>query len=197
MSAMQSDQGFQSKNSDAKMPHETQYAMPPPGVRAEGGPIMLPATVYKPPSKPARNEVPMLESTPIKQQDSQTSGSRSPRFREYLPELDDTSSTSHVQRISSPINDSPTLGRYFEPTSNVSLADKVTRRQHMMSWNNYDASLADSNAQGDENMEGTMGPKRLPSARSPEQVSPELGNEPRDSKFVVSPLRNLVRRQEK
>ncbi|TKA71677.1 hypothetical protein B0A55_07689 [Friedmanniomyces simplex] len=173
----------------------------PPGARAEKNGMFLPATVYKRPSNPSADTVAMLDSTPIKPPQSQSSGSRSPRFHEHVAEMEDTSSRAPPSPAKdsrgprTPDTDSPTLGR----DSNISargkgpsLADEVRRRQHLMSWNTYDPGQADRRG-GNEEPSATMVPRTPPTARSPEQVSPDLGNTPRDSSFVLSPFGSLHR----
>ncbi|KAK5131750.1 hypothetical protein LTR08_000581 [Meristemomyces frigidus] len=166
-----------------------------PGLRAEGGGVMLPASVYKLRSKPSADKVAMLDSTPIKRPLSQSSGSRSPRFTEHLSEMEDTSrpSTSNgpPEQQTSPLTpnkDSPTLGR-GSGVSGISLADETRRKQHLLSFNNYEGSHVGPSG-GDQGSTGaTM--KSPPAARSPDQVSPDLSNTPRESGFVVSPFGSL------
>lgn len=117
----------------------------------------------------------MLDSTPISS--PQSGGSRSPRFKEHLPEMEDTSpstaqapaqppSNLAANRIASPTTDSPTLGRQadFPPQQSGSMADRVRKKQHLMSWNNYDASHA---AEREYEMEATMGTRKGSDGVSP------------------------------
>ena len=165
-----------------------------PGVRAEGGLFVKPAPPYMYPPQASAEDIAMLDSTPIYRPISRSSRSRSPRFHEHLAELEDSGSQralSPGRRGNSPILDSPTVGRMHQPILSSSLADDVRRRQHIMSWNNHQPDVVDD---VDDSVEAMIGPrsppanKSLPSVRSPEKVSPDLSSEPRDSKFVVSPL---------
>lgn len=173
---------------------------------AEAG-TLLPATVYSMPNRSA-DKVAMLDSRPVtKGQNS--SGSRSPIFTEHLAEMDDTSISGrpHPSQLSpaSSSDDSPTLGRdsgfsadgnmtYLHGAKgrNLSLADDVRNRQHMMSWNTYDEKEAASAPH--EMGSGMASPKSPPTQRqqSPD-VSPDHSSIPIDRGFVVSPFGSLER----
>lgn len=86
-----------------------------------------------------------------------------------------------------PDTDSPTLGR-DSGQSGPSLAEEVRRRQHLMST--YDAEEAAYAHSTEGQMGATM--KGRPKARSPD-VSPDLSNTPRDSRFFVSPQGSIDR----
>ena len=177
-------------NSYADYGNEAEPSKPAPlrpGQRAEGGTSILPPSVYQRPPKHSEEPVTMLDSTPIQRPASRSSSSRSPRFREHMVEMEDTSSS--YDRASSPSVDSPTLGRQSELTLNASLADDVRRRQHLMSWNNYDPPH--SKAGTEDQMGATMGRRARPAARIHEQASPDMSGGTRDSEYVVSPLGSL------
>lgn len=183
---MQRD-GAGSSNQTEQKPTAT-----PPGLRAEGGPMILPAAVYR---RPRAEETPMLDSTPVERQTSPSSGSRSPRFHEHLSELEDTRSPSmstQSHRAPSVIVDSPTLGRQAQPMPRMSLTEQVRRKKHLMSWNNYDPQSVGGRDRGDDGMEATMQPsKSRPSPRSDNQISPDSTNEPSEGRFNVSPFGSL------
>lgn len=163
-----------------------------PHVQDETELAVLPTSTHRPSIEDSRESVAMLDSTPIKRPVSRSSGSRSPRFHEHIAELEDTGSPptpTSYNRLTSAISDSPTLGRQASAAWNPSLADDVRRRQHLMAWNNYDANVTSEGT--DVELDSTMVPKAPPAPRSLEEVSPDLSNEPRDSKFVVSPLESL------
>lgn len=162
---------------------------------AKGLGITFPAGVYQGPHvHRSADKVAMLDSTPIPRPDSRISGgSRSPRFKEHLSEMEDTSPvhtspalTGGTNRVTTPTSDSPTLGHH-SGFSSTSMADAVRKRQHLMSWNNYDAQHASQ--PDDSGVEATMAPKSPPAqaARSPQQVSPDADPGPSDGRFVVSP----------
>lgn len=156
--------------------------------------MILPSTVYKRPSNPSADAVAMLDGTPIKRPLSQSSDSRSSRFREHMVEMEDTSfrpppDNAGKRDPRTPDTDSPTLGR-DSGLSGPSLNDDVRRRQHLMSWSTYESNDV---GQADGQMGSTMTPKSPPAARSPHQVSPDMSNAPRDSKFVVSPMGSIDR----
>jgi hypothetical protein len=176
-----------------------------PGLDKGSTGVLLPATIYKRPGNPSADAVAMLDGTPVPRPASQTSGSRSPRFREHIADMEDTSlartppqRSETIRSTRSPETDSPTLGR----DSNLSLrgaatplADQIRRRQHLMSWNAYDPRAAtEGSTDGDQAM-ATIGPKTPPTARSPDKVSPDTSNSPRDPAFVVSPFGSLDRGQ--
>lgn len=195
--SIQSDKGRQDESFEPNRMRETQYTIvqPPTGPKneREDGVEMLPATVYQRPQGTTLDAVPMLDSTPIMRPIPGQPSSRSPRFHEHLAELDNTTSTAYPQqRISSPTSDSPTLGRNSEHGSAPPLANAVRPRQHMMSWNAYNNHFPESGG----GMEATMGPRRLPSDRSVQQVSPESASQSLDSRFTVSPLSSLNRRRQ-
>lgn len=161
----------------------------------------LPASVYRAPAAvntSSTEPVAILDSTPISRA---SGGSRSPRFREHLPEMEDTSPSQHypsapppaLTRITIPSTDSPTLSRLAQFPQQPSLADDFRRKQHLMSWNNYDSSHAHSFVgEGEAQMEATMLPKTPPAtARSPHQVSPDTEPGPSDGRFLVSPFGSL------
>ncbi|KAK5677541.1 hypothetical protein LTS10_010113 [Elasticomyces elasticus] len=180
---------------------------PPPSLplttRSEKGEFLLPATVYEQRGNPSADAVAMLDGTPIKRPKSQSSTSRSPRFHEHLAEMEDTSNRTPPQPMNgsgspqSPDTDSPTLGRDSDVSARSngpSLAEEVRRRQHLMSWNTYDPRQAGQQGRyEDEETSATMVPRTPPSARSPDQVSPDLSNTPRDASFVVSPFGSVDR----
>lgn len=155
----------------------------------------------------------MLDGTPVtlRPQSTGSGGSRSPRFREHLSELEDTSSypaPQHVpvrlyKRLSrlSTIADkgSPTLGKTATSAvnGNADPASETKQRQHLMSWNNYDEKHASSapgeSSAGGEAVTATMTtPKQPPNMQSAEsekhQVSPDLSSSPLDRSFIVSPM---------
>ena len=179
-----------------------------PGFRAEtkSGAATLPSTTYKQRPDPPIEAVAMLDSTPIKRPLSQASGSRSPRFYEHIAEMEDTSSqrpplpTAAKQPSSPSDTDSPTLGRDSSDGNSTHqsgqthvLADDVRRRQHLMSWNNYDASHAVNRQSIGEPMATVAAPKEPPGPRQSHQVSPDTSNAPLDSTFIVSPLGSIDR----
>ncbi|KAK6395103.1 hypothetical protein LTR65_001292 [Meristemomyces frigidus] len=189
-----STQADRQANEDRRKTSETGRLTPdrpppslPPGVRAESAGAILPATVYKRPSNPSADAVAMLDSTPVKRPVSQTSGSRSPRFREHIAAMEDTSFQPRLDNAAeqrsprTPDTDSPTLGR-DSVLAGPSLSDDVRRKQHLMSWTSYDSGQAGSSGSPEEQMGATM--KGRPAARSPD-VSPDLSNTPRDSRFVT------------
>ena len=140
---------------------------------AKGLGITFPVGVYQGVNRSA-DKVAMLDSTPIPRPDSRMSGgSRSPRFKEHLSEMEDTSPvhpspalSSGTTRITTTTSDTPTLGHH-SGFSSTSMADAVRRQQHLMSWNNYDAQHASQ--PDDSGIEATMAPKSPPAqaARSP------------------------------
>ncbi|KAK0363557.1 hypothetical protein LTR91_020345 [Friedmanniomyces endolithicus] len=173
----------------------------PPGLRAEKSGGMMPAGVYRRPGNHFEEIVAMLDGTPINRPQAPTPGSRSPRFHENIAEMEDTSNrtppspTKALRSPRTPDTDSPTLGRNSENSNRgngPSLAEEVRRRQHLMSWNTYDPRQAEQ-AGGEEVSSATMVPRTPPAVRSPDQVSPDLSNMPRDSSFVVSPFGSLER----
>ncbi|KAK3072804.1 hypothetical protein LTR53_006176 [Teratosphaeriaceae sp. CCFEE 6253] len=201
--------GFSSAVADPRVDDEGEAAKnvgnltpsaPPTGYSAEKGDLfLLPATVYKRPGNPSADTMPMLDGTPLKRPLSQSSGSRTPRFHEHLAEMEDTSPQTPRKAVPSlrsprtPDTDSPTIGR----DSNISIrgdgpsfADEIRRRQHLMSWNTYDPRQGSDPAENGE-MSATIAPRTPPAARSPQQVSPDMSNLPRDSSFVVSPFGSL------
>ena len=180
-----------------------------PGQREPAVLAILPASVYRGPPAMSRSadKIAMLDSTPVSRS---SCGARSPRFPEHLPEMEDTSfrhsqpqapsypytypaaPPSAITRITTPTTDSPTLGRqgYPQPQQS-SLADDLRRKQHLMAWNNYDASHASGNAGEGEahEMEATMVPKTPPAtARSPQQISPDTLPGPSDGRGLLSAL---------
>lgn len=165
----------------------------PPGSRAEGGEVVLPAAVYRQHPNGSGEAVAMLDGTPITRPLSQTSGSSS-KFREHIAEMEDTSAYRQppqpvvpaARSPKTPDNDSPTLGR-DSGVSPPSLADQVRRKQHLMSWNSYDSESFSA----EQPMGATMAPKSPPGVRSPEQVSPDRSNTPIDRSFIVSPMNSL------
>ncbi|KAK5712423.1 hypothetical protein LTR15_012003 [Elasticomyces elasticus] len=175
----------------------------PPATRSEKGEFLLPATVYQQRGNPSADAVAMLDGTPIKRPKSQFSTSRSPRFHEHLAEMEDTSNRTPPRPMNgsgspqSPDTDSPTLGRdsnVSARSNGPSLAEEVKRRQHLMSWNTYDPRQAgQQGGHEDEDPSATMVPRTPPSARSPDQVSPDMSNTPRDASFVVSPFGSVDR----
>ncbi|KAI7525486.1 hypothetical protein KC316_g18434 [Hortaea werneckii] len=167
----------------------------PPGVRAEGGYVTLPATVYQRGSNPSADAVPMLDGTPIHRPLSQSSRGSS-RFREHIAEMEDTSfrpvpgQAPPARSPKSPDTDSPTLGRDSGLSGPSSLSEQVRRKQHLMSWNSYETKLDAA----DQSMRATMTPKTPPSAQGigqAGQVSPDTSGTPVDRDFVVSPLNSL------
>lgn len=171
-----------------------------PGMRAEGGPSMIPAAVLRPPQ--------MLDSTPV----GDKSGSKSSIFAEHMSEMEDTVSTWNLhtgmkviltlvksrRRPSRPVMtpqspttmDSPVLGR-AAGASTTSLVDDTRRQQHALYWNNYGPDHTKGGI--DEEMSPSLMPKAPPAAArptpAPSQISPDASGETRDSSFVVSPLR--------
>ncbi|KAK0306215.1 hypothetical protein LTR82_016513 [Friedmanniomyces endolithicus] len=172
----------------------------PPGLRAEKSGGTVPAGVYRRPDH-FEDIVAMLDGTPINRPPMQAPGSRSPRFHENIAEMEDTSSRTPPGSARAPRSprtpdtDSPTLGRASDNSgrgNEPSLAGEVRRRQHLMSWNTYDPRQADQRG-GEEHSSATMVPRTPPAVRSPDQVSPDLSNMPRDSSLVVSPFGSLER----
>ncbi|RMY50497.1 hypothetical protein D0865_06875 [Hortaea werneckii] len=161
----------------------------PPGVRAEGGYVTLPATVYQRGSNPSADAVPMLDGTPIHRPLSQSSRGSS-RFREHIAEMEDTSfrpvpgQAPPARSPKSPDTDSPTLGRDSGLSGPSSLSEQVRRKQHLMSWNSYETKLDAA----DQSMEATMTPKTPPAAQGigqAGQVSPDTSGTPVDRDFVL------------
>ncbi|RMZ10872.1 hypothetical protein D0864_01159 [Hortaea werneckii] len=138
----------------------------PPGVRAEGGAVTLPPTVYQRPSNPSADAVPMLDGTPIQRPLSQSSRGSS-RFREHIAEMEDTSfrpvpgQAPPARSPKTPDTDSPTLGRDSGLSGPSSLSEQVRRKQHLMSWNSYDIKLDAAN----QSMGATMTPETPPAAQ--------------------------------
>lgn len=145
----------------------------------------------------------MLDSTPIARLRSSkiSTQPRSPRFHEHIAEMDDTSQARiTLANAATPPKDhdteSPTLGRdeLRKPSasgSKATLADDVRRRQHLMSWNNYDPDQPSASGSKGEEIGPTMAPRTPPSAgarNEPDVVSPyQGGRTPRsESEFVVS-----------
>jgi len=162
--------------------------------------MLLQATVYKRPNNPSADSV-MLDGTPKQRPLSSSSSNRSPRFPEHLAEMEDTSQRTPPRQARgpgsprTPDTDSPTMGR--DPRVSIrgqgpSLADEVRRKQHLISWNTYDPQQA-AQPTRDEDTAATVIPRTPPSARSPDQVSPDLSNTPRGSNFVVSPFGSIDR----
>lgn len=125
--------GYEDDNSQGKDPISSYQTAPksstiPPGVRAEGGPLILPATAYR----RREEEIPiMLDNNPSEWHASQSSGSRSPRFFEHLSDLEavgSPSSSRYSRGTFSAIEDSPTLGR-TQPMPRSPLAEDVIRNQ--------------------------------------------------------------------
>ncbi|KAI6839745.1 hypothetical protein KC340_g3448 [Hortaea werneckii] len=167
----------------------------PPGVRAEGRYVTLPATVYQRGSNPSADAVPMLDGTPIHRPLSQSSRGSS-RFREHIAEMEDTSfrpvpgQAPPARSPKSPDTDSPTLGRDSGLSGPSSLSGQVRRKEHFMSWNSHETKLDAA----DQSMEATMTPKTPPAAQGigqAGQVSPDTSGTPVDRDFVVSPLNSL------
>lgn len=160
-------------------------------------PYFLPATTYQPPSHSHQEPIPMLDSTPVPKP-------RSPRFREHISELADTSSPAPTQWSG---------GSYFHqdsgnsnnprtetilPSHNDRL-EEARRRQHelhLMSWNNYDNNRAAELENG--GIEATIGRSGTQQSGGSEgkkqgEVSPDDSNSPLDRKFIVSPMGTLDR----
>lgn len=162
----------------------------PPGPLPSAVIATLPTSVYRgaPSVNRSADKVAMLDSTPISRP---YSGPRSPRFHEHLPEMEDTSplrsrSSPTINRITTPTEDSPTLGRI--------VTDDVRQRRHLLLWNNYDPSHASTDRNHMHEMEATIVPKTpRATARSPQQVSPDTEPGPSDGRFMVSPFGSLER----
>lgn len=85
--------------------------------------------------------------------------------------------------------ESPVLGRAAGAFL-TSLADDTRAKQHALYRNNYDPDQ--TTARAEEGMSPSLMPKAPPAARitpAPVQISPNAGEDARDSSFVVSPLR--------
>lgn len=174
----------------------------PPGLKREGsGYILRPGVYRQPGANQSADPVAMLDGTPIQRPVSQGSRSGSPsRFREHIAEMDGTSRSPprSPPSVNTPVSataiDSPTLGREsgVSAVTTASLADEVRRRQHLMSWNNYDPGAAVGRAGAEEEMRGTVGPKGPPAHI--DEVSPDLSGSPSDGKYVVSPFGSIDRR---
>lgn len=167
----------------------------------------LPASVYHGPAavNQSADKVAMLDGTPVSRI---SAGSRSPRFRDHLVEMDNTSSfhpysqpqpsipSPAVTRIMTPTTDSPTLGRQTDlpRPKHTSLPDGLRRKQHFMAWNDYDAghvSRGNDDLEVHE-MEATMMPKSPPAtARIAANVSPDTEPGPSDGRVNVSPFGSL------
>jgi hypothetical protein len=137
------DQNVEDERDHSNRLRGLEQTVPPPtaespGVRAKGGPYILPATTYQRLQKSAVPDVAMLDGTPISRPGAPRSDSRSPRFHEQFAELEGTASLRpHTQRSTdnSPTTDSPTLGRGPQSAVGVPFADEVRRRQHLASSN--------------------------------------------------------------
>lgn len=140
----------------------------PPAARLKSG---VESSIYLQPGNPSADEVTMLDSTPIARPISSASGPRSPRFREHIAEMEDTSIRTPPSRMgrnsqkspSTPNTDSPTLGRVSGGTASrfaVPLAAAVTKRQYLLSWSTYDPQDIE------HEMEATLEVKTPPSASS-------------------------------
>ncbi|KAI7506973.1 hypothetical protein KC347_g7238 [Hortaea werneckii] len=143
----------------------------PPGVRAEGGAVTLPPTVYQRPSNPSAEAVPMLDGMPIQRPLSQSSRGSS-RFREHIAEMEDTSfrpvpgQAPPARSPKTPDTDSPTLGRDSGLSGPTTLSEQVRRKQHLMSWNSYETKPDAEN----QSMGATMTPKTPPAAQGSGQA---------------------------
>jgi len=164
--------------------------------------------MYKQGSNVSADQVPMLDSTPIRRPVSQSSGSRSPRFFEHIAEMEDTSTrlppsyAPHRQPLAASDTDSPTLGHdsaHGTPATrrglNTPLADDIRRTQHLMSWINYEANQTNASRGEEEQMMAAMTPRTPPRVRTVEQVSPDNGDAPIDRAFVVSPMGSVDRKE--
>ena len=175
----------------------------PPGMRAEGCGVMLPATMYTRPSNPSGDVVAMLDGTPIQRPPLSQTSSGTSKFHEHIAEMEDTSSrpgtssTAEQRRPRTPNTDSPTLGRGSGLSGpSMAMADEVRRKQHMMSWSTYETSVLEQNANRGERVGATMTPKSPSAARnpdSPEKVSLDTSSLPKDSGFVMSPFGSIDR----
>ncbi|KAL1583660.1 hypothetical protein WHR41_07733 [Cladosporium halotolerans] len=156
----------------------------------------LPATTYQPTqhhtlSPPASDPVPLLDSTPI----APRSTSRSPRFREHISELEDTSSPPpRTKRWGSVLYaENPPAPPAENPDE---MLEEARRRQQRLRFMALEAQRGGAgNAGGNEAVGGEKAPpgvRRAGSGSGKEgEVSPDLSGSPLDRSFMVSPMGSL------
>ena len=197
------------ENTNAAYGADKRFTAYRPSTASSAG-FEMQSTGYRRDSQRLADAVAMLDGTPVPAPSSVSNGSRSPRFREHMSELEDTSSYTapptpplpahkRLSRLSTAMDrDSPTLGgQPADPPGQNLSASAPKPRDHMMSWNNYDEKhtfqTSGANDAG-EAVGATMmtAAKSLPKALSPgsdkHQVSPDLSSTPLDRSFVVSPF---------
>lgn len=205
-----------SPNSNHERGFEGAIKQPPPSFNApapENNPIvpgdvkspnpsslayLLPATTYQPHTHPSHEPVPMLDSTEVPR-----STSRSPRFREHISELEDTSSPPPA--VSSKRWGSVLYADYAgqgpatsEREDMLEEARKRQQRLHLTSLGSYEGngSAERGPGLGAAGIEATMAGKKAKLAerrggKKEGEVSPDSSGSPLDRSFVVSPMGSL------